>query len=81
MSVGGSAVNALPSWMHLSLIAVVVLLSPVFAFLIAIAVEIVIGEVAQAGVPAIIAIVVALIVGWSLARKLRRPQGGAPIET
>jgi len=81
MSVVDSAVNDLPSWVYLSVIAAVVLLSPVLAFLIAIAAEIVLGAVAQAGVPARIAIVVALVVGWSLARKIRRPQGGASIET
>ena len=73
--------NDLPSWVHLSVIAAAVLLSPVLAFLIAIAVEIVIGTVAQGGMPAVIAVVVALIVGWSSARKLQRRQGGAPIET
>ena len=73
--------NDLPSWVHLSVIAAAVLLSPVLAFLIAIVVEIVIGAVAQGGMPAVIAVVVALIVGWSSARKLRRPQRGAPIET
>ena len=73
--------NDLPSWVHLCVIAAAVLLSPVLAFLVAIAVEIVIGAVVQGGMPAVIAVVVALIVGWSSARKLRRRQGGAPIET
>jgi hypothetical protein len=54
---------------QLSIIAAVVLLSPVFAFLIAIAVEILIGSLMTAGVPALLA-VVACAIGWWRFHKL-----------
>jgi hypothetical protein len=73
--------SSLPNWMHLAVIAIAVLLSPVLAFLFAIAAEIVVGAIAEVGgTPAIIAIVV-LIVGCLLARKLVCPPGGASVET
>jgi hypothetical protein len=61
---------------QLSIIAGVVLLSPVFAFLIAIAVEILIGSLLAAGVPAFLAVVAGAI-GWSLFHR-GRPSPGLP---
>jgi hypothetical protein len=62
--------------------AAVVLLSPVFAFLIAIAVEILIGAVKDAGLLACLALVIASVIGWMLFSKLRvRPRGSGPVET
>ena len=55
---------------QLSVIAAVVLLSPVFAFLMAIAFEIVIGSLMVAGVPALLAVVAGGAIGWSLFQKL-----------
>ena len=55
---------------QLPIIAVVVLLSPVFAFLMAIAFEIVIGSPMVAGVPALLAVVAGGAIGWSLFQKL-----------
>jgi hypothetical protein len=56
---------------RLSIIAAVVLFSPVFAFLVAIAVEILISFLMDAGVPAFLAVAVAGAIGWSLFHKLR----------
>jgi hypothetical protein len=53
----------------LSIIAAVVLLRPVFAFLIAVAVEILIGSLMTAGVPALLA-VFACAIGWWRLHKL-----------
>jgi hypothetical protein len=50
------------------------------AFLGAIAVEIVIGILVDAGVPLLPAFTSGAI-GWLLLRKLRRRQEGAPVET
>jgi predicted lysophospholipase L1 biosynthesis ABC-type transport system permease subunit len=63
---------------RLSIIAAVVLLSPIFAFLMAIAVEILIGSLMAAGVPAFLAVVVAGAIGWSLLHKLRAPHPPGP---
>jgi predicted lysophospholipase L1 biosynthesis ABC-type transport system permease subunit len=65
-------VSSFPTW-QLSIIAAVVLLSPVFAFLTAIAVEILIGSLMAAGVPAFLVVFVAGGIGWSLLHKLRAP--------
>jgi hypothetical protein len=58
-----------PTW-QFSIIAAVVLLSPVFAFLMAIAVEILLGSLTAVGVPALLAVFVAGAIGWSLFHKL-----------
>jgi hypothetical protein len=47
----------------------------------AIAVEIVIGVLVDADGLALVAFAAAVAVGWTLFRKLRRRQGGAPVET
>jgi hypothetical protein len=57
-----------------------VLFSPVLAFLMAIAFEVLIGALKDAGVFSLLAIIVASAVGWSLLRKLWvRPRGSAPV--
>jgi len=62
---GGNGVRSF-STCQLSVIAAVVLLSPVFAFLIAIAVEIIIGSLIVAGgVPALLAVIAGVI--WLVA--------------
>ncbi len=66
---GGNGMSSLPTW-QFSIIAAVVLLSPVFAFLMAIAVEILIGSLIEADVPALLAVVAGAI-GWLLFHKLR----------
>jgi hypothetical protein len=65
----------------LSILAAVALLSPALAFLGAIAVEMLIGVMVDAGGLALPAFIAAGAIGWLLLRKLRRRQGGAPIET
>ena len=71
----------LPSWAPLSIIAVAVLFSPVVAFLMAIAVEILIGLLVEAGALALLALLATGAIGWPLFRKLRRRPGVTPIET
>ena len=65
----------------MSIIGLALLLSPALAFLMAIAVEIVIGVLVDAGALALPALIAAVAVGWLLLRRLRRRQGGDPIET
>jgi hypothetical protein len=71
----------LPTWAPLSLIMVAVLLSPVLAFLIAIALEILIGLLVEAGAPVLPALIAAGAIGWLLFRKLRRRPGPPPPAT
>ena len=77
---GGNGMSSLRTW-QFSIIAAVVLISPVFAFLMAIAVEILIGSLIEADVPAPLAVVVAGAIGWLLFHKLRvRPSpAGSPM--
>jgi hypothetical protein len=63
------------------MIAVAVLLSPALALLMAIAVEIVIGVLVDAGALVLPAFVASVAIGWLLLRKLRRWRGGTPVET
>jgi hypothetical protein len=73
--------NSLPTWAMWSIIAAAVL-SPVLAFLMAIAVEIFIGVLKDAGVPALLVLIAAGALGWLLLRRLRvRPRGSASVET
>ena len=82
MSAGRDGMSSPPTWAVLSIAAAVVLLSPVFAFLIAISVEILIGAVKDAGLLACLALVIASVIGWVLFGKLRvRPRGSGPVET
>jgi uncharacterized membrane protein len=70
--------NSLPTWAMWSIIAAAVL-SPVLAFLMAIAVEIFIGVLKDAGILPFLAIGA---ISWLLLRKLRvRPRGSASVET
>jgi hypothetical protein len=72
-----SSVPASAIW---SIIVPCVLLSPMLAFLLAIAVEILIGSLVEAGAPAFLAVVATGAGGLFLIRKLR-PQAGASAET
>jgi hypothetical protein len=68
------------TWAKFSVVAAAALISPVFVFLIAIAVEILIGVVEDAGALPLVAFIVAGAIGSSRLSKLRaRPRGGAPI--
>ena len=73
--------KSIPAGAQLSVIALALLLSPALAFLMAIAVEIVIGALVDAGALALAAFVASVAIGWLLLRKLWRRQGGDPIET
>jgi len=68
----GNTVRNLSSWAPLFIIAVVVLLSPVLAFLMAIAVESLIGLLIEVGAPALPALVATGAIGWPLFLRLRR---------
>ena len=81
MLVGGNSMRNFPTWAPLSILTVAVLLSPVLAFLIAIAVEILIGLLVEAGAPVLPALVATGAIGWLLFRKLRRRPEATPIET
>jgi hypothetical protein len=72
--------TSFPTW-QFSIIAALVLLSPVFAFLMAIAVEILIGSLIAAGVPTLLAVVVGGAIGWSLFHKMwvRPSPAGSPM--
>ena len=61
--------GSLPAW-AVSIIAAVVLLSPALAFLMALAAEILIDLLNEAGVPIYFAPIVTVAVGWLLFRKL-----------
>jgi hypothetical protein len=74
--------SSLPTWAQFSIAVAAVLLSPVFAFLIAIAVEILIDVLMEVGLPALIVLVAAGPIGRSLLLRLRvRHVGNAPAET
>ena len=73
--------NSLPSWAMWSIIAAAVL-SPVLAFLTAIAVEIFIGVLKEAGILEFLAVGMIGAISWLLLRKLRvQPRGSASVET
>jgi hypothetical protein len=72
----------LPEWTKLTIIAAGVLLSPVLAFLFALAVEIVVGILQDAGVLKFVALVAVGAVACSWCRKLWvRANGRARVET
>ncbi len=74
--------SSLPTWAIWSIIVPAVLLSPALAFLLAIAAEILIGSLVDAGAPALLALIIVAAGGLFLRRKLRAyPQGGASAET
>jgi len=73
--------SRLPAW-QLSIITVVILLSPMLALLMAIGVEILIDSLMAAGVPVLLTGVLAGAIGWSRFHKLRfRPRKQATVET
>jgi len=73
--------SRLPAW-QLSIITVVILLSPMLALLMAIGVEILIDSLMAAGVPVLLTGVVAGAIGWSRFHKLRFwPRKHATVET
>jgi hypothetical protein len=71
---------SLREFAQLSIIGVFVLLSPVLVFLAAIAVEVVIGVLVEAGVPLLPAFASGVI-GWLLLRRLGRCHVADPVET
>jgi len=72
-----------PTWTKFSVVAAAGLLSPVLAFLMAIAVEIVLGLVKDAGALPIVGLIGAGALTFSRVRKLlrARPREQAPIVT
>jgi hypothetical protein len=66
--------DTLPTWAWWA-VAGAVLLSPVFAFLLALLAEIFVGVLKEGGVPALLALISAGVIGRLLVRKLRvRPR-------
>ena len=65
----GPAMGRFPTWTKFWVVAAAGLLSPVFAFLMAIAVEISIGAIEDSGGLSLLALVVAGAIGCSLLRK------------
>jgi hypothetical protein len=77
VSAGGTDMSSLPTWAEWPIAAAAVLLGPVFGFLIAIGVEILIGALKDAGLFAFLVIVAAVgLIGWSILRKLWRQSSG-----
>jgi hypothetical protein len=70
---GHLIMHTLPNWAWW-IIAAGLLLSPVFAFLLALLVEIVIGAVKEGGAPAMVAVITASLTIWSLRRRVRARQ-------
>jgi hypothetical protein len=68
--------SILPTWAMWSIAAAVVLLSPVLAFLMAIAAEILIDLLMVAGAPTLIGLAIAVGIGWFLCCKLLRMNEG-----
>ena len=68
--------DRVPNWAWWT-IAAGILLSPVFAFLLAVVVEILIGILTQGGVPALLIAAAAVMSGWLLLRRhWTRPRAG-----
>jgi hypothetical protein len=80
VSAGGCRVISLRAWGILA-IAAAVLLSPVLAFLLAIAVKIVIVILQDAGVLKFVALVAVGAMGWLMLRKLWVRPRGASVDT
>ena len=77
----GIRVSSLPTWAAFS-IAIAAVLSPVLAFLMGIAVEILIGLAKDAGVPALLVIAAIGAIAWFLRRvRSPHPRGKASVET
>ena len=71
--------SSLRAWAAWSVISAVLLLSPVFAFLMAIAAEILIDLLVETGAPAILDLVAVGAIGWVLFRKMSPWPKGAPL--
>jgi hypothetical protein len=80
VTVCDNGMSNLPTWAMWSIAVAVVLLSPVFAFLIAIGVAILVGVLYDAGMLPGLAVGVVGAIGWSMIRKMRRPRGSAAVE-
>ena len=75
VSAGGDGVRSIPIWAMWS-IAVAALLSPVLALLMAIAAEILIGSLMDAGLPVLLPLAIAGVLAWLLLRRRSsRPEG------
>jgi hypothetical protein len=72
--------DSLPTWAVWGVVVPCVVLSPVIAFLLAMAAEIAICAVVDAGAPALLALIITGAGGLFLFHKLRL-QGGASAET
>jgi hypothetical protein len=69
-----------PNWGLVGLIAGGILLSPIFGFLMALVVDILIGLLQDGGVPALLTLVVASVIGGFLLRAmLPRPWASASV--
>jgi hypothetical protein len=78
----GLAMGRFPTWAKFTVVAAAGLLSPVLAFLMAMAVECSIGVIRDLGALPLVALIVIAAIGRSLIRKARaRPQDSAAIET
>jgi hypothetical protein len=76
----GIRVSSLPTWAIFS-IAIAAVLSPVLAFLMGIAVEILIGLAKDAGVPALLVIAAIGAIAWFLRRvRSPHPRGKASVQ-
>jgi hypothetical protein len=74
--------SSLPTWAILPIAAAVMLLSPVFGFLTAIGVEILIGALHDGGMLPGLAVGAFGAIGWSMLRKLWvRSHGSRPVGT
>ena len=71
MSASGEALTSLRVRTQSTIIAAAVLLSPILAFLLFIAVEILMSSLIEVGLPALIALAAAGIAGWAVAATLR----------
>jgi hypothetical protein len=63
--------DTLPAWAWRVIAAVLLLVSPVFAFLFALLVEILLGIVKEGGGSALASVIAAGAIGWLLLRQLR----------
>jgi hypothetical protein len=78
---GHCAVDILPAWTWWIIAAGALLFSPVFAFLMALAVEILIGVLKEAGLPGLLTLTAAVGIGHFLFRRFwANPQAGEVVE-
>ena len=69
-----------PNWALVGLIAGGILLSPIFGFLMALVVDILIGLLNDGGMPALLTFVVASVIGWFTSRLGHQLAGAATCE-